>query len=140
MDIERERQSHPVPSAAVTGVAAVTKIVGHGGGPRVSVNIVEFTAGARTAWHSHPHGQTLFVLAGRGLVQARGGDRVEVGTGDVIYTPPGEEHWHGAVPDAAMAHLAIAERHDDGTEEVPPGLRPVSDASYLGLPPGWQST
>lgn len=138
MNIERERRPEPVPGAAVTGVAAVTKIAGDGAGPRVSVNIIEFAPGARTAWHSHPHGQTLFVLGGRGLVQARGGERTEVGAGDVIHAPPGEEHWHGAAPGEAMTHLAIAERRDDGTEVVPPGLRPVSDAEYSGPGPGGQ--
>ena len=76
---------------------------------RLSVNIVRFSPGARTAWHSHNLGQTLFVTEGRGLVQSRGDRIVEVRPGDVISTPDGEEHWHGAAPDHFMTHLSMTE-------------------------------
>jgi quercetin dioxygenase-like cupin family protein len=74
-----------------------------------SAGIVRFAPGARTAWHSHPGGQTLRVLEGVALVQARGGEIVEVRAGQTVYSPPGEEHWHGAAPDSFMVHLAMWE-------------------------------
>lgn len=83
-------------------------------------NLVRFTPGARTAWHSHALGQTLYIVEGVALVQSRGGDVTEAHPGDVIHTPPGEEHWHGAAPDQFMVHLALWET-DDTTwlEHVP---------------------
>ena len=73
------------------------------------VRSVLFTPGARTAWHSHEGGQTLYVTEGRGLIQARGQHIVELNPGDVIFAPDGEEHWHGARPDHFMTHLSITE-------------------------------
>jgi quercetin dioxygenase-like cupin family protein len=97
---------------------------------RVRVSAVRFTPSARTAWHSHAVGQTLYVTEGRGLVQSRGGDIVEIRPGDIIYTPAGEWHWHGAAPAHFMTHLSI-------TEAVPGDERPelnwgehVSDDEY----------
>jgi quercetin dioxygenase-like cupin family protein len=78
-------------------------------GDDMRVNIVRFTPGARTAWHSHARGQTLHVTEGVGRIQARGGEVIEIRPGDTIYTPPGEWHWHGASPDDFMAHLAMWE-------------------------------
>ena len=93
----------------------------------INVAAVHFTPGARTAWHSHNGGQTLYVTEGRGLVQARGQGRLEVRAGDVIYTPDGEEHWHGAAPDHFMSHLSM-------TEGPPQWGEHVSDAEYRGEP------
>ena len=76
---------------------------------RVRVSAVRFPPGARTAWHSHAVGQTLYVTDGAGLVQSRGGKITEIRPGDVLYTPPGEWHWHGAQPDRFMTHLSITE-------------------------------
>jgi quercetin dioxygenase-like cupin family protein len=73
----------------------------------LNIGSVHFTPGARTAWHSHEGGQTLYVIEGRGLVQSRGDRVVEIRPGDVIHTPDGEEHWHGAAPDHLMTHLSI---------------------------------
>lgn len=70
---------------------------------------VRFAPGARTAWHSHPKGQTLYVTDGVGLVARRGGEVQEIRPGDVVLIEPGEEHWHGATPDRFMAHVAIQE-------------------------------
>jgi quercetin dioxygenase-like cupin family protein len=90
-------------------------VVARGEAPsRVRVNTVRFAPGARTAWHSHSMGQTLHVIDGVGRVQSRGGKVLEVRPGDVIHTPPGEEHWHGAAPDDFMVHTAIWE-DDDAT-------------------------
>jgi len=88
------------------------------------VNTVRFAPCARTAWHSHAHGQTLHVTDGVGLIQARGGEVQVIRPGDVIWTPPGEEHWHGAAPDRYMVHTAIWE----GDETVWGDL--VTDAEY----------
>ena len=72
-----------------------------------NVAVVHFTPGARTAWHSHDGGQTLYVTEGAGLVQSRGEGVVEVRAGDVVHTPDGEEHWHGGTPDRFMTHVSI---------------------------------
>lgn len=77
---------------------------------RVLVSNVTFEPGARTAWHTHPLGQTLFVTAGCGLVQSFGGPVEIIRPGDVIWTPPGAKHWHGALPTTAMTHIAIVEK------------------------------
>lgn len=88
---------------------------------RVRVNSVRFMAGARTAWHSHAVGQTLWVTEGRGVVQSRGEDQHEIRPGDIVYTPADEWHWHGAAADHYMTHLSI-------TEAPPPGdPRPETD-------------
>ena len=76
---------------------------------RIQVNAVHFTPGARTAWHSHGLGQTLYVTEGVGRIQSRGDDVHEIRAGDVVSTPSGEEHWHGAAPDHFMTHLSLTE-------------------------------
>ncbi|MBK7406301.1 MAG: cupin domain-containing protein [Phycisphaerales bacterium] len=79
---------------------------------RVSGASVTFEPGARTAWHTHPLGQTLVVTAGSGWAQRWGGPVEEIRQGDVVWFPPGEKHWHGATPTTAMTHIAIQERLD----------------------------
>jgi quercetin dioxygenase-like cupin family protein len=76
---------------------------------KLNIGAVLFTPGARTAWHFHQGGQTLYVTEGRGLVQSRGEQTVEIRPGDVIYTPTCEEHWHGATPQHFMTHLSITD-------------------------------
>ena len=76
---------------------------------RIRVNAVHFTPGARTAWHSHGLGQTLYVTEGVGRIQSRGDHVHEIRAGDVVHTPSGEEHWHGAAPDHFMTHLSLTE-------------------------------
>src|SRR5439155_11467590 len=93
-------------------------------------NSVHFAPGARTAWHRHAVGQTLHVTEGVGLVQARGGQIVEIRPGDTIHTPPGEWHWHGAAPEHFMTHLAMWEAPAEGPETEWGEL--VADAEYLG--------
>lgn len=85
--------------------------------PRMRANAVHFAPGARTAWHCHPGGQTLYVTEGCGLVQSCGGQIVEIRPGDVIYTPPGEWHWHGAAPGHFMTHIALWEDVDGTSAE-----------------------
>lgn len=89
---------------------------------------VRFTPGARTHWHTHPKGQTLYVTDGIGLVCRRGGEPQEIRPGDVVYIEPGEEHWHGAVPDRFMSHIAMQEA--DETGQVVMWKEPVVDEEY----------
>jgi quercetin dioxygenase-like cupin family protein len=98
-------------------------------GQRMSVGKVRFAPGARTAWHSHVLGQTLHITEGVALLQARGGQIVEVHAGQTVYTPPGEEHWHGASPDDFMEHLAMFEIGDDPATATT-WLEHVTDDEY----------
>ena len=88
---------------------------------------VTFEPGARTAWHTHPLGQTLIVTAGSGRVQVDGGPIAEIHPGDVVWFPPGEKHWHGAAPDKFLSHIAIQEGVDGVAVEW---LEKVSDEEY----------
>lgn len=94
---------------------------------RASGGHVTFEPGARTAWHTHPLGQTLIITSGVGLVQRWGGPTQEVRPGDVVWIPPGEKHWHGASPTMAMGHMAITEVLDGKTVEW---LEQVTDLQY----------
>lgn len=96
---------------------------------RVTGASVTFEPGARTAWHTHPRGQTLIVTAGLGLVQREGGPREEIRPGDVVWFPPDEKHWHGASPTTAMTHIAIQEELEGGSAEW---FEHVSDEQYQG--------
>jgi quercetin dioxygenase-like cupin family protein len=98
---------------------------------RLRVNRVSFEPGARTAWHTHPLGQTLFVLSGVGRAQTWGGPVRTIRPGDTIWIPPGEKHWHGAAPNTGMSHLAMQEALD-GTAVV--WLEHVADADYNKAP------
>ena len=80
---------------------------------RAAGNAVTFEPGARTAWHTHPLGQTLYVISGVGRVQAKGGPVREIRPGDVVWIPPNEKHWHGASPTNGMTHIAMQESHND---------------------------
>ena len=95
----------------------------------VSGAIVTFEPGARTAWHTHPVGQTLVVTSGLGWAQREGGSREEIRPGDVVWFPAGEKHWHGATATTAMTHIAVQERLDG---KVVDWLEKVSDDDYLG--------
>ncbi len=94
---------------------------------RVGCAYVTFEPGARTAWHTHPLGQTLIVTGGCGRVQRWGGPLEEIRPGDVVWIPPGEKHWHGATPTTAMTHLAIQEYLDGTAVEW---LEHVSEEQY----------
>ena len=96
---------------------------------RVVAVSVTFEPGARTAWHTHPLGQTLIVTAGCGLAQRWDGPIEQIRPGDVVWFPPGEKHWHGASGTTAMTHLAVQEHLDGKTVEW---LEHVSDAQYGG--------
>ncbi|MEO3432059.1 cupin domain-containing protein [Inquilinus sp. CAU 1745] len=92
---------------------------------------VTFEPGARTAWHTHPLGQTLIVTSGAGWIQCEGEPIVEIYAGDVIWFPPGQRHWHGATPTTAMAHIAIQEALDGKTVDW---MEHVTDEQYLAGP------
>ena len=94
---------------------------------RTAAAIVTFEPGARTAWHTHPLGQTLIVTAGTGWVQKEGGTIEEIHVGDVVIIAPGEKHWHGASPTIAMTHIAIHEQLDGKTVDW---MEKVSDEQY----------
>ena len=110
MNIEPKQPTRKAPADWFTGDAYIDAIHTRKAEPsRMAYGCVHFTPGARTAWHSHDGGQTLYVTEGRGLVQARGQEIVELRPGDVVFAPDGEEHWHGASPEHFMTHLSITE-------------------------------
>ena len=98
-----------------TGAVYVDAVAAPSAGSRLSASSVHFAPGARTAWHSHPNGQTIWVTEGIGRCQRRGGPVEEVRPGDRVFFEPGEEHWHGAAPDRFMTHLAMLEVDAEGT-------------------------
>jgi len=119
------------PEACFTGTVRIDPLSPAHEPSRVSVASVTFEPGARSAWHTHPLGQTLVVTAGCGWTQCEGGAIVEIRAGDVIWCPPGHKHWHGASKTTAMTHLAIQEALD-GVNVV--WLEKVTDEEYdVGL-------
>jgi quercetin dioxygenase-like cupin family protein len=110
-----------------TGAVRIDPLFQAPGPARAVGASVTFEPGARTAWHTHPLGQTLIVVAGCGWAQREGGPVEEIRPGDVIWFPPGQRHWHGATPTTAMTHIAIQEA--DGGKTVD-WLEHVSDTQY----------
>jgi quercetin dioxygenase-like cupin family protein len=102
------------PSDWFTGSVFIDPVATPSGVSRVSASSVHFTPGARTAWHTHPNGQTIYVLEGLGLCQKRGGPVEVIGPGDRVFFEPGEEHWHGASPKRFMLHLALLQVDGEG--------------------------
>jgi quercetin dioxygenase-like cupin family protein len=120
------------PSEWFTGAVYVDALAAPSDGSRLSASSVHFTPGARTAWHTHPNGQTIYVTEGVGLAQCRGG-RVEVmRPGDRVFFGPGEDHWHGAAPTRFITHLAMLEVDDNGNSAR--WGDHVSDAEYSAAP------
>jgi quercetin dioxygenase-like cupin family protein len=97
-----------------TGAVYIDTIAVPAGPSRLSAAAVHFTPGARTAWHRHPNGQTIWVFEGLGLCQRRGERIEEIRPGDRVFFEPGEEHWHGAAPNRYMAHIAMQQVDDEG--------------------------
>jgi len=122
------RDVHPGPVERFTGGVRVEMLFEAVDPSHASGGSVAFEAGARTAWHSHPGGQILVVTAGNGRVQQWGGPIQEIQAGDVVKIPAGQKHWHGALPDTAMTHIAIQEAKDG---KVVDWLEPVTDAQYV---------
>lgn len=109
MELQPKQPSIKGPDQWFSGTVWLDTVVRPHDASRVNVAVVRFAPGARTAWHSHQGGQTLYVTDGRGLVQSRGEAAVEIRSGDVVYTPDGEEHWHGAAGEHFMTHVSVTE-------------------------------
>lgn len=131
MEIKRagSQASAKGPSDWFTGTVRVDPLIQAPDPALVQGANVTFEPGARTAWHTHPMGQTLIVTAGCGSVGKWGGPVEEIRPGDVVWIPPEEKHWHGAGPTTAMTHIAIQERKDGKTVEW---AEKVSDEQYNG--------
>lgn len=115
------------PEACFTGTVQIDSVRNPDEQSAIGCAHVRFSPGARTAWHTHPKGQTLYVTDGIGLVATRTGVQ-QIRPGDVVYIEPGEEHWHGATPDRYMAHVAMQEADDTG--QVVTWLDHVTDQEY----------
>jgi quercetin dioxygenase-like cupin family protein len=121
------RASRRAPKEYFTGTVWQDPIIVTAAPARLVVNRVSFEPGARTNWHSHPFGQTLYVVAGLGLVQKESEAVREIRPGDVVWIPPGEKHWHGGSPTNGMTHIAMQEALDGNTATW---MEPVTDAQY----------
>ena len=119
--------SRRLPADWFTGTVWQDPIIETPAPARVRASTVRFEPGARTNWHTHPLGQTLFIVSGVGRVQAFGGPQREVRAGDVVWFPPHEKHWHGAGPTTTMVHIAIQEALDG---KVVDWLEKVTDEQY----------
>ncbi|HEY6294508.1 MAG TPA: cupin domain-containing protein [Streptosporangiaceae bacterium] len=129
MDIEPKKPTAKGPAAWFTGDVYIDAIHIRKAEPsRMVVSCVRFAPGARTAWHSHAVGQTLHITDGIALLGTRDGTVIEVRPGQTVYTPPGEEHWHGATPADFMVHLAMLEGTEEGDGAT--WLEHVTDEQY----------
>ena len=115
-----------------TGAVYVDAVAMPSGQSRLQASSVHFTPGARTAWHTHPCGQTIYVTEGIGRCQRRGGPIEVIRPGDRVYFEPDEDHWHGAAPDRFMTHLAMFEVDDEGNSAT--WGEHVSDDEYDAAP------
>jgi quercetin dioxygenase-like cupin family protein len=104
----------PGPSDWFTGSVFIDAVAAPAEGSQIGAASVHFTPGARTAWHTHPHGQTIWVTEGVGLCQCEGGPIEVIRPGDRVFFEPGENHWHGAAPTRFMAHTAMQQADEDG--------------------------
>jgi quercetin dioxygenase-like cupin family protein len=131
MEIKRigTQPSTKGPADWFTGMVRIDPLIQTAAPARVASASVTFEPGARTAWHTHPLGQTLIVLSGCGRAQRQGGPIEEIRPGDVVWFSPGEKHWHGASPTTAMTHIAIQENLDG---KVVDWMEKVSDEQYGG--------
>jgi quercetin dioxygenase-like cupin family protein len=130
MEIKRSgsQPSGKGPADCFTGTVRIDPLFNPPAPARAVGVSVTFEPGARTAWHTHPLGQTLIVTAGCGCVQREGGPVEEIRPGDVVWFPPGEQHWHGATATMAMTRIAIQEQLDGKTVDW---MEQVSDEQYL---------
>ncbi|HQT63176.1 MAG: cupin [Acidocella sp. 20-57-95] len=130
MDITRSgtQPSTKAPADYFTGTVRIDPLISPPEPARVAMAQVTFEPGARTAWHTHPLGQTLIVLTGCGWVQRVGGPKETIRPGDIVWIPPGEKHWHGATATTAMTHIAIQEKQNGSPVDW---LEQVADTDYL---------
>ena len=116
MEITRDGvETTPGPGDWFSGAVFVDPITSPSGDRRIGAAVVHFTPGARTAWHTHPLGQTIWVTEGIGRCQRRGGPIEVIRPGDSVFFEPGEDHWHGAAPTRLMTHVAIQQADEQGT-------------------------
>ncbi|KRE17989.1 cupin [Bosea sp. Root381] len=129
MEIKRSgsQPSGKGPAEYFTGAVRIDPLFNPPEPARIATALVTFEPGARTAWHTHPLGQTLIVTAGCGWAQREGGPVEEIRAGDVVWFPPGEKHWHGATATTAMTHIALQEKLDGSAVDW---LEHVGDADY----------
>jgi quercetin dioxygenase-like cupin family protein len=129
MEIKRigSQASNKGPAEWFSGTVRIDPLFQASDPARVAGSSVTFEPGARTAWHTHPLGQTLIVTFGCGWAQREGGPVEEIHPGDVVWFPPGEKHWHGATPTTAMTHIAIQESQNGKVVEW---MEKVSDEQY----------
>ena len=120
------------PSEWFTGAVYIDSVAAPSEASRLNASSVHFTAGARTAWHTHPNGQTIYVVEGIGLAQCRGGPIEVIRPGDRVFFEPAEEHWHGAVLNRFMTHLAMLEVDDEGNAAT--WGEHVTDEEYAAAP------
>jgi quercetin dioxygenase-like cupin family protein len=123
-------ETTPGPADWFTGSVFIDSLAAPAEGARLQASSVHFAPGARTAWHTHPNGQTIFVVEGIGRCQKRGGPVEELRPGDRVFFEPGEEHWHGAAPGRFMTHIAMLEVDDEGHPAT--WLEHVTDEEYDG--------
>jgi quercetin dioxygenase-like cupin family protein len=124
--------TNPGPSDWFTGAVYLDAVAAPSEGSRLSATCVHFTPGARTAWHTHPKGQTIWVLEGIGLCQGRGGPIEVIRPGDRVFFEPGEDHWHGAAATRFMTHVAMLDVDDEGNAAT--WGDKVSDEEYAAAP------
>jgi len=131
MEIKRigSQPSGKGPAEYFTGTVRIDPLNSPPEPARVAMALVTFEPGARTAWHTHPLGQTLIVTAGCGWVQREGGHKEEIRPGDVVYFEPDEKHWHGATSTTAMSHIAVQEKFNGSPVDW---MEHVADAQYNG--------
>jgi quercetin dioxygenase-like cupin family protein len=128
MELTTVADTAKAPGDTFTGDVYVTPIKRASGPSRLMASLVRFTPGARTNWHSHAVGQTLHVTEGVGLVVGRDGTVIRLRAGDTVWTPPGEEHWHGGTDSHVMCHIAMFEGTADGDGAT--WLEPVTPEQY----------
>jgi quercetin dioxygenase-like cupin family protein len=126
---DNSRPASPGPQAFFTGDVTMKPLFGPAGSANAFGGHLTFAPSARSAWHTHPAGQTLIVTSGTGWVQQWGGERQQINPGDVVWTPPGVKHWHGATSSDEMTHIAIQEAVDGRFVDW---LEKVTDEQYSG--------
>lgn len=132
MKITRNVPSGAGPADWFTGTVYVDPAASPSDGSAITASVVHFMPGARTAWHTHPHGQTIYVTEGVGLTQRRGGPVEVIRPGDRVFFEPGEDHWHGASRNRLMTHVAMLQVDDHG-KSADWGPH-VSDEEYAAAP------
>ena len=128
MELKPVSPTAKAPAQNFTGDVYVNQVKAPDEPSRLIVGYVRFTPGARTNWHSHALGQTLHATEGVGLVGGRDGTVIRMRAGDTVWTPPGEEHWHGGTEATVMCHIAMLEEIEDG--QTTTWLEPVTDEQY----------